>query len=357
MTHTMTTRVLMTFAALGALAAPARPAAAQVYPERLPSVTRVTEVGTRTTRYQGDARRETQTERVTKSVRLSPDGEVVISNISGDIVVTRGSGNDVTIDAVKTARARTAEEAKAILEMLRVEIVDRQDRVEIRAHYPRGDGTRRRSVRNFSGGVDFTITAPERARITANSLSGDISVKDIKGELSLETISGDISIANAGHVSQASTASGHVEILDTTIDGALDANTISGTMRLRNVKANRVDVGSVSGNVVLHNVQSARVDAESLSGHIELAGPLVRGGRYDLGSHSGEIRIAIAGDVGFELEASSFSGTIRSDFDLKGGEAERASRGGHRRSLSGTYGDGSAFLDVSTFSGSVVITR
>ena len=350
----MMMRRLLTTVVLGAFVAPAVPAAAQVYPERIRSVTRRVEAVTGVERYQGNAQRETQTERITKTAQLGASGELVLSNISGDIVITRGGGNDVTIDAVKTGRGRTADEAKQALQMSEVEIVERGGRLEVRARYPRQDSTRR-NWRGFSGSVDFTIAAPEKARISANSISGDISVSDIRGELSLETVSGDVRIANAGRVAQAKTASGDVEITDTTIETTLDAATISGDMILRNVKAQRLDVGSVSGDVILENVQSARIDAQSLSGDIRLSGPLVRGGRYDLGSHSGEIHVQVGGDVGFELDASSFSGNIRSDIELKAG-AEPASRG-RRRSLHGTYGDGSAFLDITTFSGRIVISR
>ena len=343
--------------ALGVLLASAVPVDAQVYPDRIASVVRERAGITRVERYQGNDQRETQTERLTKTVRIGADGALDLSNISGDIVVTRGGGNDVTIEAVKTGRGRTAELAKQALDAVTVEIVERGNRVEVRARYPNRDETRRRNRRDFSASVAFTITAPERARIIASSISGDLSVTDIKGDLALETISGDVSVANAGRVSKAKTASGDVSITDTSIEGTMEAATISGTMQLRNVKARRLDVGSVSGDVVLQNVDCERTDAQSISGDVRFTGPLVRGGRYDLGSHSGEVRVIISGNVGFELDASSFSGSVRTDFDLKTSGTEPASRGRARKSLSGTYGDGSAFLDLTTFSGSVIIAR
>ena len=44
---------------------------------------------------------------------------------------------------------------------------------------------------------------------------------------------------------------------------------------------------------------------------------IARGGRYEFNSHSGNVRIMLAGNVpGFELDASTFSGSIRSDFPV-----------------------------------------
>jgi DUF4097 and DUF4098 domain-containing protein YvlB len=349
-------RSLLTTFMLAALLVPALPAGAQVYPERIRVVTRTAVEARRVERYQGD-RRQTETERITKTLRLGDTGEIQISNLAGDIVVTRGNGNDVTIDAVKTGRGQTTEQARQALQHVEVEIVERSGRVEIQTRYSRPANGSRRDRREFSGSVDYTITAPERARITANSISGDLSVTGIKGDVALETISGDVRVASAGRVTQAKTASGDVEITDTTIEGTMDAATISGTMTLRNVKARRLDVGSVSGDVVLQGVECERLDAQSISGDVRLSGPLVKGGRYDLGSHSGEIRVTIAGDVGFELEASSFSGSVRTELDAFKMTSSGGGNRGRQRSIAGTFGDGSAFLDLTTFSGSIVVGR
>jgi DUF4097 and DUF4098 domain-containing protein YvlB len=124
---------------------------------------------------------------------------------------------------------------------------------------------------------------------------------------------------------------------------------------LRNLKARGLNVDSVSGNVSLQDVACDRVDAQSVSGDLDFSGPLAKGGRYELTSHSGQVRVAVAGGTGFELEATSFSGSVRSDIPLNA-QANDSSRR-RQRSLRGVYGDGSAVLDLTTFSGSIVITK
>ena len=346
----------ITLLTLAAVTMAALPSEAQVYPERVRSVTR-TIVEPRPERYQRESSRATETERVTRTLRLGASGDIEIGNIAGDITITRGGGNDVVIEAVKTSRARTAEEAKAVLPLVEVDISERAGRVEARTRYPRNDEAQRRNWRNINVSVAFTVVAPERARITVNTISGNISVTDIKGDLTLEAISGNVQIGNAGRVSKAKTVSGDVQIADTTVDGVMTASTISGILTMRNVKARQLELGSISGSVIVEQVSAERVDAQSISGDIRLTGPLVRGGRYDLGSHSGTIEVVLTGDVGFEIEASSFSGSIRTDLPLKlSGVAQTTSRG-RQRSLRGSYGDAGAFLDLTTFSGSVVLSK
>ena len=50
-----------------------------------------------------------------------------------------------------------------------------------------------------------------------------------------------------------------------------------------------------------------------MSGNIEFDAPLAKGGRYEFTSHSGNVRIVLSGNTGFELDADTFSGSVRSD--------------------------------------------
>src|SRR5574340_45227 len=62
------------------------------------------------------------TDRFSKVVRLGPNGSFELSNLSGDVVVTGGSGSEVRIDAIKRVRHRDAAEARRALEDLRIEV-------------------------------------------------------------------------------------------------------------------------------------------------------------------------------------------------------------------------------------------
>ena len=347
-------RIILTFT-LCALTVPTLPASAQVYPERVRSVTRTVVEKAYVERYQRSSSHEA-VDRSTKTFRIGATGEVDLSNIAGDIVVTRGGGNEVSIEVIKTARARTDEEANEALKLVLVSLAERAGRVEGRVQYPHREEVRRRNWRGVNVSVQYVVSAPEGTRLILYSVSGAVSVREIKGDIAAETISGDVKIASAGRLSKAKTVSGSVEITDTTLDGAIDTGTISGSMLVRNVKARRLDVGSISGPVVIENVECERLDAQSISGGVRFTGPLTRGARYDLGSHAGEVEVIITGNVGFRLDASSFSGRVRTDLELKGTDARQANNR-RVREMSGTYGDGSAFLDLSTFSGSIVISK
>jgi len=213
---------------------------------------------------------------------------------------------------------------------------------------------RRNNRRNVNVSVAYNVATPAGTRLTINSISGSVRVADIKGDVSANSISGTVRIANGGRIAAAKSVSGDVEIIDTKTDGAIEVQSVSGAVTLRKVSARTIDIGSVSGSVAVQDTQCDRVEAHSVSGSVEFGGPLAKGGRYELNSHSGDVRVVLVGSTGFELDANSFSGSIRSDLPLKvQGNDDR----GRRRSVHGVFGDGSAVLNVTTFSGSVVISR
>ena len=82
------------------------------------------------------------------------------------------------------------------------------------------------------------------------------------------------------------------------------------------LKVRALEASTVSGNVRISGVQIERVEASCVSGNIEFDSPLSKGGRYEFTSHSGDVRIALSGITGFELDADTFSGSVRSDLPI-----------------------------------------
>jgi DUF4097 and DUF4098 domain-containing protein YvlB len=118
-------------------------------------------------------------------------------------------------------------------------------------------------------------------------------------------------------------------------------------------------LNTVSGNVRVDDSQVDRLMVRAVSGNIDYAGDVARDGRYEFVSHSGDVRLMLAGGTGFELQANSFSGTVRSDFAVsRRTRGEGAGRDGVTpRGIRGAFGDASAMLVVRAFSGNIVIAR
>jgi hypothetical protein len=301
-------------------------------------------------RYQESRNGPELTERFNRTVRIGPNGAFELSNVSGDIVVTGGSGDEVRIEAVKRARSRDGD-AKQLLDELRIEVIETANRVEVRTQYPRR--------RNYSGSVDYTIAMPSGASATLHSVSGDVRVTNVKGELRAESVSGDMMTSGATQLSLVKTVSGDIDVTDAAAAGEVTVSTVSGTLTARGLKARSVDLNSVSGDVIVTNVATERATVKSVSGNVEYNGALARNGRYEMTTHSGDVRLAVTDATGFELEATTFSGDVRSDFPLtlRGGPGGDEGRGRRSQSIRGSYGDASALVDLKSFSGDIVVTK
>jgi putative adhesin len=288
------------------------------------------------------------TEKVSKTLRLGRNGTFDLQNISGQIVVTGGAGNDVRVDATKRVRHPNESEARQLLQAIDVQIVDRNGSVEVRTDYPR---------RNWSGGVDYTVAVPRDANVILRSVSGDIRVSNLNGDLRAETASGDIAASAVRRLRQAKTFSGDLEIADSDSDD-LVGSTISGTIVARALKARSVDLQSVSGDVRMTDVESDRTFVRSVSGTVDFSGRLATTGRYEFQSHSGDVRVAPVGASGFSIEASTFNGDLRSDFPLTlQGNPPNSFTRRNTRGIRGSFGQGGAVLTVQSFSGNITIVK
>ena len=110
--------------------------------------------------------------------------------------------------------------------------------------------------------------------------------------------------------------SGDVAVSDVGSDGDVAFSSMSGNVTARNVKARLIEVNSTSGDLNLVDVTCGRATGSTMSGDVEFTGPLAKGGRYELRSHSGNVRLIPTSTTGFEVDASTFSGTFRSDFPV-----------------------------------------
>jgi DUF4097 and DUF4098 domain-containing protein YvlB len=344
----------VTFASIAAAAAAQNPAD----PDLKIVVRDVVKTGTGGTglarAYQGRDRGPEQTERFSRKVRVERDGRVSIQNIAGEITVTGGSGDEMSIEAVKRTRGDRGE-----LAAVQIIVDDRAGRVDVRTQHDRFGRNNNDRV-----SVDYTISVPGGVAVDVKSISGNVKVSNVQGAVRAESVSGNVTTAGTPRLEMAKSVSGDVVLTDAGADADLSAGSVSGNIRANGLKVRALDAGSVSGDVILTNVTCERLGIKSVSGNLEYSGTLARNGRYDINTHSGSVRLALTGSTGFELTANTFSGSIRSEFPLTiGGDRDRdrdsgsRRRGASDRSIRATFGDGSAALTIRTFSGDIVIAK
>ena len=126
--------------------------------------------------------------------------------------------------------------------------------------------------------------------------------------------------------------SGDLEVSDVT--GSLRAKTVSGGVRVKDVSGT-VNAATVSGSV--------EVEIRRLEGK----------GDMKFSSVSGSVNVRLPADLDAEVEMSSVSGSLRTDFPIQVEEA----RYGPGRKARGRVGAGARTVRLSTVSGRVSLSR
>lgn len=205
------------------------------------------------------------------------------------------------------------------------------------------------------------VVVPANSVVEANSVSGDVKVTGVRGEVNARAVSGDVEVRGAARRTRLSSVSG--DVVGAQLGEDVRAKSVSGDVSLDDV-GGEVEAETVSGEIeVRRSPRVRRMRAQSVSGEIGYDGGIARDGRYEFNSHSGEIRLALPADVGASLALRTFSGSIDSAFPLTlqpAGEGNARSfvggRGGNR-SMEFTLGQGGARITAETFSGTITLAR
>ena len=216
-------------------------------------------------------------------------------------------------------------------------------------------GGGRRDRREPFVAVDYRVALPRGAGVTIESFAGDVTVRAVDGETRVETISGDVRLTALARLVAVESFSGDLELTDVRAGDALTARTVSGDIDIEKVRAPRLEVKSFSGAVALRGWSLGESKVETVSGSVTLDGVLSADGRYGIRSFSGSILLTVPDDSGFELEAESFSGSLRSDVPVLARPGTTV-LGGGSRTIRGTAGEGGAGLELFTVSGDIAIS-
>lgn len=270
-----------------------------------------------------------QTE-VNRSVTADPQGEVKIENFSGSVVVRGWDKNEVTVTGTL---GRDVEELK---------INSKGRQVRVKVEFDERGGSRKISSH-------LEIQVPSASLVDVETVSAEITVDGLSGSLQVETVSGDLTVEGSLDLLDVETVSGQVDVLASTQDLKLEG--VSGDLQLVGVTG-RVDVQTVSGDVEIRGESLSELEVEVVSGDLDVYGAPAPGSEIELSSHSGDVTLWLPSTTSATFDVQTFSGDIE---NLLGPPARKTSRYTSERELKFTLGDGSADIEVESFSGTVAI--
>jgi hypothetical protein len=174
-----------------------------------------------------------------RTYTIAPGSQIRIWTISGDIKVQGYDGQNIVVEGFTVGRDRD-----------RVEILDMSgpNRIDLGVRYPKNCGC--------DASVDFQVRVPRAISYDfdrAQSVSGDVSLTDVTGNVKAQSTSGDVMVRNVSGIVSASTTSGSVDVYISKIEGSgnMRFSSTSGSVRVK-APANLdavVDMSTISGSL------------------------------------------------------------------------------------------------------------
>lgn len=272
---------------------------------------------------------------VTFDRAMAADGEVKITNVAGSVRVVGWGRNEIKVTG-------TAGE-----DVERVEFAGDERRTEIKVILPK------RSNCCKEGSAELVINVPKGVSLDVSTVSADIGIDSVEGQQRLNSVSGDIDYRGGARDIAVKTVSGELVLHGTgTGQGVrLDARSVSGNVSVDGLEG-ELRAGSTSGDIRVTAKRLGRLEIENTSGDIIVRGALTPAGSYELQTVSGDVRFAMEGEREGVFDISTFSGDIDNRF---GPEPRRTSEYGPGMELRFSAGKGGARVRITTLSGKVVL--
>ena len=266
--------------------------------------------------------------RIDTTVGFDRNGTVIVSSGNGDIIITSNTSNQL--------RVRASSEDGDV----RFDFAPNRNTVEV--------STARRGSESH-----FEVSVPQGAHVIAKAGSGDVSIRGTRGEVEVTSQSGDVVVDDVNGRLTVRSFSGDVTASNVT--GDVEVSTQSGDFNLTSVRGN-IEIGNTSGDIVMRGIAARTVRAKTTSGDVSYDGTIDPGGRYDLESHSGDVRIRLPRDASAQLTVSTWSGEIDSDFPITLRPGQHTMGAANSKEFTFAVGSGSARITAKTFSGDVTVS-
>jgi len=171
--------------------------------------------------------------------------------------------------------------------------------------------------------ISYELVVPAETQLRSHTGSGTQTIEGLQREIEIESGSGDLKISNIADAVHAQTGSGDIEIERvkgnvrakagsgsihaTEVAGGFESHTGSGHITLDQSAPGAVRAETGSGGMELHGVKGS-LDATAGSGEITADGNPT--GSWTVHTGSGTVRLRLASEAAFDLDAHTSSGSI-----------------------------------------------
>ena len=202
-------------------------------------------------------------------------------------------------------------------------------------------------LKNISGTIKVESWNRDEVKLTAelDSPKANVSPRQTNDSLIVDVRADNRGRGDVGDVNFT---------LQVPVNSSVDLQTMRGQITVTNIRGNMVSAHvSLEGDISLIDVSASQVFAQNGIGNIYFDGEFARGGTYRFQSNKGDIQIRIPADSAFNLDASAPNRKI----GLGPFWNDRIRSMGEGRKYVGDVVDGRSKVIVTNFQGSITFLR
>jgi hypothetical protein len=246
-------------------------------------------------------------------------GVLRLSNSNGSTCVSGEAREDISVRAIKIARAESEEGAEELLDQISIACTDADGAIELEAHIPQ--------KWNRRGLVNLEVRLPRDLSVEISAVNGRIFIEGMRGLV------------------RARSSNGSAIVRD--VVGDIDVSTSNAKVSCSHT-CGRLVARSRDGKIELEDHRGS-VDASTSNGLIRASLSEVGKGGVTLATSNGRIVLDLPDQVDAEIDLRVDNGTIRNDLPLC-----RCTRESNGRVL-GRLGAGGALIKLRTSNGSICL--
>lgn len=231
-------------------------------------------------------------ERLNKSFKAQPGGQLVIDVDFGSIEVTPSGGSEITVDVVRKVDRGDKKSEEAFLKERPVTISQDGNTLTVRSRGESKSWSWRGRQRTEG---KYTVKVPAQFNTDVRTSGGSIAVSGLRGDAKVKTSGGSIRLAELRGNVNANTSGGSIHARD--VEGPMTVKTSGGAINIENAKG-KVDA-LTSGGSVSASFQSPIND------------------EVELKTSGGGVTLKVPEGSAFDLDASTSGGSVSSDLAVK----------------------------------------
>jgi Toastrack DUF4097 len=299
-------------------------------------------------------------ENISRQFDVTPGGKLVVDVDFGTINVTTGADDKVIIEAHRKIDFGDEAKEKEYFAAAPVAISQDGSIVMVRARHTKSKGFWSLGHSEMDG--RYTIRVPKRFETDLQTAGGDVTVREVTGNVTVKTSGGKLAFEHLEGTLTANTSGGSVKVEDcrgpieietsggdiTVADGTgtLNAKTSGGRIDVRNFSGD-TEVRTSGGNLSLQRI-TGRIIGKTSGGSIRASIPDAVVGDVRLETSAGNIDVFLPATATVDIDASASVGEIFSLLPLETSDVDR-------EHLRGKMNGGGKSVKLETSAGNITL--